>query len=107
VKAPRGTSSSGPLALIGTTWPCPPSSGSSREPPPPRTPWALMAFGRGTATADGYRRRRAWRGRESRRRQGFLYRVRIPSRPSCASLTPSSPVLYFLFSSTFSVVRTS
>jgi len=73
VEAPRGTASSGPLTLNGTTWPCPPPSGSPREPPPPRTPCALKAFGRGTATADGYRRRRAWRrGRESRRRQGFL-----------------------------------
>jgi len=36
-----------------------PHSGSPREPPPPRTPCALKAFGGGTGTADGYRRRRA------------------------------------------------
>jgi len=73
-----------------------PTSGSPREPRLPRTSCALKAFGRGTATADGYRRRRAGRrGRKSRRCQGFLYRVRIPSRPSCASLTPPSPFLYF------------
>jgi len=69
VEAPRGTASSGPLALNGTSWLYLPPSGSPREPPPSRTPCALKAFGRGTATADGYRRRRVWRrGRESRRR---------------------------------------
>jgi len=51
VEAPRGTASSGPTALNGTTWPCPPPSGGHREPPPPRTPCALKAFGRSTAIA--------------------------------------------------------